>query len=281
MSTCEKCSGVGWVIVPGEKDGVERALRCECQRVSGTSLDQLLSAADIDRAYARLSLDSYEPYNEKQREALKICRKYVEVFPNLEEVFGFYKGLLFAGPCGTGKTHLAVSVLKGVLEKGYRGQYIGFLELLRKIKESYDPNSETSTLEVLQPILESDVLVLDDFGSHHITGWIKDTVFDIVNYRYRKEKPMIVATNLMLEHESSSSDNSRVGSDKYTRRAKISADGTLEERLGPAVVSRLFDSCVVMEVDGRDHRRTVRREGLITWLEMQGFRLTDRKDPRK
>ena len=136
----------------------------------------------------------------------------------------------------------------------------------------------------MQPILETDVLVLDDFCSHHITGWIKDTVFDIVNYRYRKEKPMIVATNVILEQDPSSSDSSRVGSDKYARRARISTEGTLEERLGPAVVSRLFDSCVVMEVDGPDHRRTVRREGLITWLEMQGFRLSDRKSnapPRK
>ena len=274
MTSCEKCSGIGWVVVKDEKDGVEKAVRCTCRAQSSQNMEHLVAASRIDRAYARMSWSDYQPENEKQREALRISQRYVEVFPNLEEVFASSTGILYTGPCGTGKTHLAVCVLKGVLEKGYRGLFVDFLELMRNVKDSYDPSSDSSALEVLQPILETDILVLDDFGSHHITGWVKDTVFDIINYRYRKQKPIIVTTNLPLEAPSASSRDSMIGAQEYESRKRISDLRTLEERLGPAVLSRLLECCLVIALDGQDYRRTVRRSGIETLMEIQGFKVT-------
>lgn len=271
MSICEKCSGSGWVIVTDEKDGIEKAVRCACRAAMEKNIDQLVASSRIDKAYVRMNWSDYQPENEKQREALRISQRYAETFPNLEDVFASCTGLIYTGPCGTGKTHLAVCVLKGVLEKGYRGLFVDFLELLRNVKDSYDPNSDSSALEVLQPILDTDILVLDDFGSHHITGWVKDTVFDIINYRYRKQKPVIVTTNLPLEAPAATSRDSVVGTSDYDRR-KIDVR-TLEERLGPAVLSRLLESCLVIAIDGQDYRRTVRRSGIETLMEIQGFKV--------
>lgn len=278
IATCEKCSGSGWILITDEKDGLEKAVRCSCRMTAIQNTDHLVAASRIDKAYAKMSWSDYQPENEKQREALRISQRYVESFPNLEEVFASCTGLLYTGPCGTGKTHLAVCVLKGALEKGFRGLFVDFLELLRNVKDSYDPNSESSALEVLQPILDTDILVLDDFGSHHITGWVKDTVFDIINYRYRKQKPVIVTTNLPLEAPSSSRD-SLVGTSEYDRRK--TEPRTLEERLGAAVLSRLLESCLVISLDGQDYRRTVRRSGIETLMEIQGFKLTGPNKPQK
>jgi DNA replication protein DnaC len=270
---CEKCSDTGWTISTDE-GGVERAQRCDCRKPSAIPVDQLIASSHIDRAYAKMSWSDYHPETEKQREALRISQRYVEAFPNLEEVFSYCTGLLYTGPCGTGKTHLAVCVLKGVLEKGYHGLFVDFLELLRNVKDSYDPSSESSALEVLQPILDTDILVLDDFGSHHITGWVKDTVFDIINYRYRKEKPLIVTTNLALEAPSGNSRGAVVGTDEYEWKKKGGDDRTLEERMGPPVVSRLLECCVAVSMDGIDYRKTIRRSGIETLMEIQGFKIT-------
>ena len=270
---CEKCSGIGWVVLKDDKDGLEKAVRCSCRAVSTQNLDQIISSSHIDQAYAKMSWADYQPENAKQREALRISQRYVEVFPNLEEVFASSTGILYTGPCGTGKTHLAVCVLKGILEKGYRGMFADFHELLRNLKDSYDPSSESSAMEVLQPILDTDILVLDDLGSHNVTGWLKDTVFDIINYRYRKQKPLIVSTNLPLESLSVTSRDFVVGSQEYETRRKVSDQRSLEERLGPAVLSRLLECCLVVALDGQDYRRTVRRSGIETLMEIQGFKV--------
>ena len=54
-----------------------------------------------------------------------------------------------------GKTHLAVAVLHElVTAKGARGQFWDFHELIREIKSSYDPETKTTELQVLQPVVD-------------------------------------------------------------------------------------------------------------------------------
>ena len=95
-------------------------------------------------------------------------------------------GLLFLGPCGVGKTHLAVGVLRELVEtKGARGQFWDFHELIREIKSSYDPETKTTELQVLEPVVEADVLLLDDLGAWKMTDWMNDTLISISRDRSR------------------------------------------------------------------------------------------------
>src|SRR5262249_51526939 len=105
-------------------------------------------------------------------------------------------GLLFTGDNGVGKTHLAVAVLRElVTTKGVRGQFWDFHELLREIKNSYNPETLTTELQVLEPVVDTDVLLLDDLAAWKMTDWMNDTLFYILNSRYLAKRATVITTN--------------------------------------------------------------------------------------
>ena len=154
-------------------------------------------------------------------------------------------GLLFSGDNGVGKTHLAVAVLRELVEtKGARGQFWDFHELIREIKSSYDPETKTTELQVLEPVVEADVLLLDDLGAWKMTDWMNDTLFYILNSRYMAKRPTLITTNYQ----------------DVTREEALAADPLrrrefLVERIGQRLRSRLMEMCLVVRLQGSDHRQ--------------------------
>ncbi|HJZ13217.1 MAG TPA: ATP-binding protein, partial [Acidobacteriota bacterium] len=133
--------------------------------------------------------------------------------------------------------------LKEVLRKGFSGLFVDFHELLSEIRDTYDELAQTSELQILRPILNVDVLVLDDLGSQRMTDWVKDTVFHIINLRYNQNKTLLITTNLELE---------RSDSKRRTDFEKRLSQDTLQDRLGYPVVSRLYEMCTQLECTWKD-----------------------------
>jgi len=70
------------------------------------------------------------------------------------------------GTCGVGKTHLSVAILRELIEKkGVPCLFYEFGSLMKEIQNSYSPVSQTSELTVLAPVMEAEVLVLDELGA--------------------------------------------------------------------------------------------------------------------
>src|SRR5438045_3429541 len=81
-------------------------------------------------------------------------------------------GLLFAGSCGTGKTHLAVAVINELMqEKQVPSLFYDYRELLQDIKNSWNHNVEATELSVLRPVFEAEILLLDELGAVRSTEW--------------------------------------------------------------------------------------------------------------
>jgi DNA replication protein DnaC len=236
---CEFCAGTGWQIVM--EGGVARAKRCSCSRI--VPGDKLLDSAKIPPRYLSSDFDHYDPQSFLQGKAKNIATNFAADYPHLDETFP-EGGLLFSGLSGTGKTHLSVSVLKSLLQKGISCLFVDFHDLLAEIRNSYDELSHTSELQILRPILTCEVLLLDDIGSQRMTEWMQDTVFHIINLRYQQQKALIATTNLGLEPG-----------------VKAMVQETLRERLGYRVVSRLYEMCTFIELDGPDYRRDIRKAG--------------------
>ena len=179
--TCPLCNGTGWKAA-GEDGGVTR---CDCWRDAMSG--KLIGAARIPRRYQHCDLTTFVTYeNESLDEALAQSRKLAEAFPVVD------RGLFFLGPPGVGKTHLAVAVLKQVvLTRGARGLFYDTRDLLRVIRSTYDPVVKTTEIEVLRPVMEVDLLVLDDLGAEKTSEWVEETLNLIVNTRYNERRATI------------------------------------------------------------------------------------------
>ena len=246
--TCERCGGTGFTIL--EKEGREYAQPCSCRKpLAGAAGTDLLSACRLPPRYEHCTLANFEPGTPSLRAALEKAMSYCTGYPFLGEDEGL--GLLFSGDNGVGKTHLAVAVLHELATgKGVRGQFWDFHELLREIKNSYDPETLTTELQVLAPVVETDVLLLDDLGAWKMTDWMNDTLFYVLNSRYLAKRATLITTNYQ------DADREAVLAADSLRRREF-----LVERIGQRLRSRLLEMCLVVRIEGTPDQRQVRQPG--------------------
>jgi DNA replication protein DnaC len=240
LTPCERCGGTGFEIV--ERDGREYAQRCVCRGAAqDASGDALLAACRIPPRYEHCTLANFDPVSPQHRAALEKTLYFSSRYPNLEAE-GL--GLLFTGGNGVGKTHLAVAALRElVATKGIRGQFWDFHELMREIKRSFDPETKTTETQVLDPVVESDVLVLDDLGAWKITDWMNDTLFYILNSRYLARRATLITTNFQDVSARDASEADHLIRKEY-----------LVDRIGQRLRSRLTEMCLKVPLDGEDFR---------------------------
>lgn len=247
MTACARCDGTGFELV--EREGRKFAQACACRRPAGASAFDLISLCRIPPRYEQCTLEIFDPGNPSLIAAHEKAVSYCAGYPYLGAV-NEGLGLLFTGDNGVGKTHLAVAVLRELCQsKGARGQFWDFHELIREIKNSYDEETRTTELQVLEPVVETDVLLLDDLGAWKMTDWMNDTLFYILNSRYLAKRATLITTNYQ------DADREAVLSADPLRRREF-----LVERIGQRLRSRLMEMCVVIPMRGLDHRR-LRQEG--------------------
>ena len=124
------------------------------------------------------------PRNESLWKALGVVDQYLADYPLVDG-----KGLLLMGETGVGKTHLTVALLKGLVEKGAEVLFLDYQELLKRIQSSYDHRALTAEREVMRPVLETEVVVIDDLGANRVSEWVEDTINYLLNHRYNEKKP--------------------------------------------------------------------------------------------
>ncbi|MEZ5429044.1 MAG: ATP-binding protein [Pyrinomonadaceae bacterium] len=220
---CPICYGAGLEVVPGKG-----ARPCQCRRQKKHS--DLIERARIPKRYTDCHFHSYRVLNVSQEKAFRYASKLAMDYPAVE------RGLLFAGTVGVGKTHLAVSILKGLTERGFSCLFYEFGALLKSIQDSYNSVSQTSELKVLAPVFDAEILVLDEIGASKPTDWVRDTMAHIINTRYNDRKLTIFTTN-------------------YPDERRTERDETLEDRIGVRLRSRLYEMCKTVIINGDDFRR--------------------------
>lgn len=221
---CPFCYGAGLEVIPGKG-----ARPCRCRKQNSHS-NQIVKVK-IPRRYENCHFQSYTIMNPSQERAFKYSSKLAMDYPAID------RGLLLMGTCGVGKTHLAVSILKALTERGFSCLFYEFGSLLKQIQDSYNPNTQSSELKILNNLFEAEVLVLDEIGASKPTDWVRDTMAHVINTRYNDRKLTIFTTNYLDERKS----------DK---------DETLEERIGVRLRSRLFEMCKTVKIDGHDFRKS-------------------------
>ncbi|HVR43476.1 MAG TPA: ATP-binding protein [Thermoanaerobaculia bacterium] len=234
-STCAQCNGSGWIARPGSLD----AEPCSCQKEMKRK--QRVSAARVPKRYLHCSLAGFHERNDYSLAAAKRrVAEFVDCWPAED------RGLLLMGGCGTGKTHLAVAALLEIIaqEKPGKLMFRNFQELVQDLQSSFDSNDVPKKGEILQPLLQADLLVLDELGSQKPTAFVQDTLYYIINSRYNDVRATIFTSNYLDE----------------PREAK---DEKLEERIGSRLRSRLWEMTTPVVITARDdYRQTVAGRGI-------------------
>ena len=157
----------------------EARQRIEAMRRNGIADEQYISCT--------FALDDRE-----DEKASDFCRKYVEEWKWAQETNA---GLMLYGDVGGGKTFLAACIANALVDKGVPVMMTTIPRLVAAMQENYGDKRA----EVLRKISTAPLLVLDDVGTERGTSTGMELAYEIINTRYKAQKPLIVTTNLTMQ----------------------------------------------------------------------------------
>ena len=232
------------------------AVPCDCT-VSDRRA-RIFERARLPKRYLHCNFESYDTdlyerdrdantWNQSLEQAKIVVQGFARDFPvNAEH------GLLLMGSCGVGKTHLAVAALTEIVLRGHTGLFYDYRELLKQIQDSYNPESNATEMGVLEPVLKTEVLLLDDLGSSKPSLWALETVGHILNTRYNEHRVTLLTTNFLDSPASSTTQ-------RGAPARPVAVEDSLTDRVGTRIRSRLFEMCRTLEIHAPDYRKEIRQ----------------------
>ena len=136
-------------------------------------------------------------------------------------------------------------------ERGAQVLFCDYRELLKEIQRSYNPLVKSTEFDILKPVFDAEVLVLDELGAQKPTDWVWDTMGLILNTRYKDKRTTIITTNYP--------DLPEGAGERLTDVQKAARVDTLGDRIGERMRSRLAEMCVRVEMTGDDFRQNAGR----------------------
>ena len=188
--TCKKCEDTGFV----------GGYACECriQILKDIAKDSLASVSpSANCTFSNFNLDFYPlpadnttgvSPRKRMSEIFEYCKCYAEDFGTDSE------SLYLHGATGLGKTHLSLAIANTVAENGFRVIYDSAQNILSSLEREKFSHNNSGERE--KEILDCDLLIIDDLGSEFSTQFTVAAVYNIINTRLNRSKPVIISTNL-------------------------------------------------------------------------------------
>ena len=226
-----------WQIVPclcscakAQADG-RRAQEAETQRVA-------LIAARRQAAFHGSPMMgwTFAKSDNKDKQLMSRMQAYVQHFREFEESG---RGLMLYGSVGTGKTFAACCVVNALIDAGYTAKATNAAEIANGLLGTW--NKE----DYMAELLECDILLLDDLGIERTTEYMAETLYNVVDGRYRAGRPLIVTTNL-------------------TSAQLREPEGIGQQR----IFSRIKERCIPLPVEGEDRRIALARSQFAADMQL-------------
>ena len=140
-------------------------------------------------------------------------------------------GLLLWGGVGTGKSYIAGCIANALVEQEISVQMTNFATILNDLNSHY-----TDRNEYIQSLCRNRLLIIDDFGMERGTDYGLEQVYNVIDARYRSNKPLIITTNLTLNEMQNETNIAR-----------------------KRIYDRVLVMCMPMQIQGT-HMRKIERE---------------------
>lgn len=221
-ASCPECGGTGWIFDRANNS----AYPCGCLEPMRTA--NRYKRAGIPVKFRNCLLENFYDRPGLPSNDAAYSRAFIlEISDNwpLNK-----KGILFMGPCGTGKTHLAVALLTRLVLRGAEGRFLDYQAFLLELQSII--SKQGNEAEYMKQYLECDCLLLDDVGARRISEFAIDSIAYLLNERYSHDRMTILTTN-------------------YPDKGEV----TLADRIGERIRSRLAEMCRTIILNGTDYRK--------------------------
>ena len=188
---CKACKDTGYI------DG--RICDCIKSRAKAILIESLSESLPLNSCrFENFSLKYYPDEDlgggnprKRMEGLLKLCRDYVNNFsPKSSD------SVLFMGDAGLGKTHLSLSIVYELLNKGFDVVYGSAYNLFAAMENDHFSNRSNDSFNAA---VSCDLLVIDDLGSEFVSPYIQAMFYNVVNTRLLSNKPTIINTNLTMQ----------------------------------------------------------------------------------
>ncbi|MGB3304723.1 MAG: ATP-binding protein [Thermomicrobiales bacterium] len=189
---CPICNDAGYLRsdVPVGHPLFGKLTMCECRRreLDDRHMEDLHRLSNLD-AFTHHTFEDFDPDVPGLEEAYEKAVAFAQE--------PAHRWLFLYGPCGTGKTHLAVAIAKYSMEyNGINAYFAVVPDLLDHLRATFDPNAGSGYDERFAAIRNAPLLVLDDLGTESATPWAKEKLYQLINHRYVEQMPTVITSNV-------------------------------------------------------------------------------------
>lgn len=218
---CSKCRGVGFIVKRDEKYQ-DIITPCSCSVKDNVKSKWKRAGLNVDNS--NLSFKNYKVFNDLTRYCRNRALVYVKGFKEIRNKR--QNSIAFLGQVGSGKTHLSIAIAMNLMESGVRAYYMPYRDAITKIKQNMmDDEVYKKSMDKYKT---SEILIIDDLFKGKVTESDINIVFEIINYRYLNNLPLVISS-------------------EYTMEKLLDLD--------EAVGSRIFEMCRgnVVEIHGKEN----------------------------
>ena len=147
------------------------------------------------------------------------------------------RNIVFLGPPGVGKTHLAIALGVLTAEIGHRVYFVTAMELVRKLSKAM---AENRLHRELNSLIHKKLLIVDEVGYLALDAAQSALLFQVLSRRYDRELATILTSNK-----------------GFTEWAEVFGGDPI---LASAVLDRLLHRCTVLNIRGDSYRLKERRK---------------------
>ncbi len=181
---CKKCKDTGYV-------GVKL---CSCYR--NALIEKAYESSGLGNLLKTQSFENFDFSTFDDPERAEIESAYNNLLGFCANFPADVKSTILVGGTGLGKTHLSTAVAKRIIDKGYEVVY----ETAQNIFTDFDRDRYENRFFDEEPVsykyLDCDLLIIDDLGSEIISSFSVSCLYNIINTRINRGKPILISTNL-------------------------------------------------------------------------------------
>ena len=185
---CAKCRDMTFLLV----DNIATPCKCRELRLS----ENILKNSGINEEFSKKTFDNFDYSISLQlTQAYSKAKDYYSNFKNIKDTRR--NSIILMGQVGSGKTHLCTAIANNLMKESVGVVYMPYRDTITRIKQSV--MDEENYNKELTRYKEAKVLLIDDLFKGSITKSDINIIFELINYRYLTNKPIIVSTEKTLD----------------------------------------------------------------------------------